>query len=121
MCTELFNITTCYVQPIYIPIHHTMKNVGCISADMQARIEPPHIPFIKLEVGYYFTTQIIKVKMRRNLSLAASEIYNINMNTFYDGQLEEFLSLLRKFKIAIDGTETTTPSGRINYLRMMLC
>ena len=42
------------------------------------------------------------------------------MNTFNDGQQEEFLSLLRNFKIAINGTGTTTPSVRITYLRTML-
>ena len=42
------------------------------------------------------------------------------MNTFDDGQPEEFLSLLRNFNIVIDGTGNTTPSGRINYLRTML-
>ena len=42
------------------------------------------------------------------------------MNTFDDVKPEEFLSLLRNFKIWIDGTGTTTPSGRINYVRTML-
>ena len=66
------------------------------------------------------TTHIIKIKIRRNPTSAASETYNVNMNTFDDGQPEKFLSLLKNFKIAIDGTRTTTPSGRINYLRTML-
>ena len=42
------------------------------------------------------------------------------MDTFKDGQPEEFLYLLKNFKIAIDGTGTTTTSGWINYLRTML-
>ena len=37
-----------------------------------------------------------------------------------DGQPGEFLYLLINFKIAIDGTGTTTPYGRINYLNTML-
>ena len=65
-------------------------------------------------------THIVKVKMRRNPSSAESETYNINMNTFYDGQPGEFLALLNSFSIAIDGTGTTIPSVRINYLRTML-
>ena len=87
---------------------------------MQARIEPLLISLVKLEVDDDCTTHIIKVKMRRNTSSAASEMYNVNMNTFDDGQPEEFLSLLRKFKIATDVTRTTTPYGQINYLRTML-
>ena len=43
------------------------------------------------------------------------------MSTFDDCQPEEFLSLLRNFKITTDGTGTTTTSVRINYLRTMLC
>ena len=47
--------------------------------------------------------------MRRNTSSEASETHNTNMNTFDDVQPEEFLSLLKNFKIATDGTGTTTP------------
>ena len=65
-----------------------MNNVGCISADMQSRIKPLSIPLIKVEVYDYCTTHIIKVKILRNSSSAASETYNVNMNTFYDGQPE---------------------------------
>ena len=42
------------------------------------------------------------------------------MNTFDCGQPKELLSLLRNFKIVIDGAGVTTPSGRINYWRTML-
>ena len=41
-------------------------------------------------------------------------MYNVNMNTFDDGQPEEFLSPLRNLNISADVTGTKTPSGRIN-------
>ena len=63
---------------------------------------------------------IIKVKVWRNPSQAALETYKINISTFNDGQPEELLALLRNCNIAIDGTGTTTASGRINYLSTML-
>ena len=94
-----------------------MKNVGTwISADTQARIETPPIPLIKLEVDDESTNQIIKVNMRRQQSSVACKTYNINMKIFDNGQPEEFLSILNNFKIATEGTVTTTPSGQINYL-----
>ena len=37
------------------------------------------------------------------------------MYTFDDGQSEEFLALLRNWKIATEGTGTTSASGQINY------
>ena len=97
-----------------------MKNVGWLSDDMQANIDHPPIPLIKFELDGDRTTHIIKVKMRRNPSSVASETYKVNMNTLDDGQPEEFLSLLRNFNIATDGTGTTTPYSWINYLRAML-
>ena len=42
------------------------------------------------------------------------------MSIFDDIQPEEFLALLRNFKIAVEGKGTTTVSGHINYLCMML-
>ena len=97
-----------------------MKNVGWLSSDMQARIDTPTILLMKLGVDDVCTTHIIKVKIRINPSSAASETYKVNMDTFNDCQPEEFLSLLRNFKIVTDGTGTTSPSGQINYLCTML-
>ena len=87
---------------------------------MQACIDPPPTPLIKLEVDDEFTNHIIKVKMRRNPSLAASKTYNINMNMFDDVQPGELLLLLKNLRIAIDGTRTTTAYGQINYRSTML-
>ena len=59
--------------------------------------------------------------MNINPSLAASELYNINMVTFENSQPEEFLALLKNFKIAINGIGTTSVTVRIKYLRMIFC
>ena len=56
-----------------------------------------------------------------NPSQATRETYKTKMYNFDDGQPEELLVLLRNFKITMDGTGMTSPSGRINYLYMMLC
>ena len=58
--------------------------------------------------------------MQINPSSAASKTYIVNINTSDDGQLEEFLLLLRNFMIEIEGTGTTTPYSHFNYLRIML-
>ena len=53
--------------------------------------------------------------------MAISERYNINISIFKDGHPEEFLTLLKNFIIAIDGTGTTSWPGRINYICTILC
>ena len=78
---------------------------------MQARIKPPPIPLVKLELEDERAIHIINVKMQRKPSLEASETYKINMNTFNDGQTEEFPALLKNFKLKTDWTETNYPSG----------
>ena len=98
-----------------------MNNGQYLSADVQARIEPPPIPLINFEFKDERSIHIIKVRMRRNPTSAVSCTFNINMSTFDDGQPEEFLALLKNSRIEIYGTVITSPSGRINYLSMMLC
>ena len=88
---------------------------------MQARIEPLPNPPIKLELKYEHAIYTLKVKMKRKSIPSASETYNMNISMFNDGQPDEFLALLNNFKIEIDGTGTTSPSGRITCLRNMLC
>ena len=97
-----------------------MKNVQCLSTDVQVCIEPPPIHFIKAEMEEINATHIIKVEFWRKPSQATLETYKINISTFDNGQPEEFLALLRNFKIEIYGTVMDTAAVRINYQRTML-
>ena len=47
----------------------------------------------------------------KGASWAKPRPYKVNMYTFNDGQPEEFLALLRNWKITTDRTGTTSPSG----------
>ena len=86
---------------------------------MQALIEPPPIPLINLDVDDDSITHIIKVKMWRNASSAASEMYYVNMNTFDYVQTKELISLPLKTSISeLMGPELHLhPVGLTNYLR----
>ena len=97
-----------------------MKNGPWLRSNVQACIETPQIPLIKVDLQELHATNIIKVKIQRTPSQATSETYKMNMSTFNEGQQEEFLMLLRNFKIAIDGTGTILPSGQINDLLTIL-
>ena len=65
-------------------------------------------------------SQIVKIKMRRNLVSAASDTYEFNMKSFDNGQLEEIFQFFNNFKKVIYGTVTTTSHDRINYLHTIL-
>ena len=58
--------------------------------------------------------------MRQNPSDIASKTNKLKIVTFENSQPEEFLQIMKKFKIVVDGTGTTTVAGKINYLRNLL-
>ena len=58
--------------------------------------------------------------MRRYPISATSKTYELKISTFGEGNPEEFLQMINKFKTGIDGTGTTTTPKRINYLRNLL-
>ena len=59
-----------------------MKNVQWISADVQAHIQLPPIPLIKVETEELNATHIIKIKVQRKPSQAILETYKITMSIF---------------------------------------
>ena len=63
-----------------------MNNGPWISVDVQACIEPPPVPLIKVELGELHATHIIKVKIQRKPSQATSEKYQMNTSILDDGQ-----------------------------------
>ena len=82
-----------------------MKTSGSsLSADIQVRIEPPSTPLITEELEEQKASNVIRVKIPRNPSQTVSETYKVNVYTFDEVQPEEFLALLRYWKIATDRT-----------------
>ena len=51
---------------------------------------------------------------------ATSDTYELKVQTFKNGKPEEFLQMMKNFKNGIDGTGTTSASGKIQFLRTML-
>ena len=90
-----------------------MKNYPAqISAEVQARIEPPPILLIKKNPLESNKCDIINIKIRRNPLDAASETKKLKIVTFKHGQPEDLLQLMKNFKRAVDGTCTTTTAGK---------
>ena len=87
-----------------------MKNVSqhanCLIAYVQGHIEHPPIFLIKVELEEEHLINIIKVKKKYLINVIT---VNINVSIFEDYQPEEFLALLKNYRIAIDGTVRTTP------------
>ena len=87
---------------------------------LQARIKQPPIPLINKETDGMKECDIIKIKMIQNLSNTDLETYKLKIVTFEHGQPEEFLSLMKNFKKAVDGTGNTQTAGNMNYICTIL-
>ena len=106
-----------------LPAYPTMKInqiSNCLSTDLKSHIEPPMITIIKVGLEEERVSNIIKVNNRRNLDSDTYDTYKLKMAMFENYQPEEFLALLNNFRIEINGTGTTSFSGRIKYIRTML-
>ena len=62
-----------------------LGNNRWLNADVQACIEPPPILIIKAEAGNTDEYNIIKITMLRDPASAASETYELKLQTFENG------------------------------------
>ena len=58
--------------------------------------------------------------MRRDPAPATFDTYELKVPTFENGKPEESLQMIKDFKTATDGTETTSTTGKIHFLHTML-
>ena len=58
--------------------------------------------------------------MRRDPTSATSDTYELKVQTFENGKPEEFLKMMKDFKTETDGTGTTSATGNIQFLRIVL-
>ena len=95
-------------------------NLKWLSAYAQSRIKPWPIPLNRLVTENLKGCNIINIKMRQYPLSYTSKTYEIKTATFENDKPEEFLTLMKNFKTAIDKTGTASAPRRINYLRNML-
>ena len=74
MCTSLFKVITCDnttdSQQKRYPTMELHADTNRLSADFQSCIEPPPIPLMKAEEELDKSSNIIKIKMCRNMASA---------------------------------------------------
>ena len=58
--------------------------------------------------------------MRQDPSSATSKTYELKFPMFENGKPEEFLQMMKDFKIVTDRTGTTSATKNIHFLRTML-
>ena len=92
-----------------------------INAEVQARIDPPPTPLIRTPSGKVEECNIIKIKMRQYSASVTSNTYELKVQTYKNGKPEEFLQMMKDFKTTTDGIGTNSATGKIQFLRTMLC
>ena len=98
-----------------------LGNNKWLNSDVQACIDSPPIPLIKATNRNKDDMDIINIKMRRDPASTTSKTYELKVHTFENGKPEEFLQMMKDFKTGIDGTATTSATGKIKFLTTMIC
>ena len=91
-----------------------LENNKGINVDAQECIEPNPTPLIKETNRKTEEKNIIDINMRRYPTSATSNTYNLKAQTFENGKPEEFLQMTKDSKTAVDGTGTTSVTGKKN-------
>ena len=98
-----------------------LGNNKWLDTNVQAHIDPPPISLIRSTTEKVEECNIIKINMRRDPAPATFDTYELKVPTFENGKPEESLQMIKDFKTATDGTETTSTTRKIQFLRTMLC
>ena len=83
MCVACVGVDLVQDEPKYM---NNQINQNWLSTDVQARIEPPPIPFANMEETEECHTNTIKVKMQHNPESATSETQKRKMKIFENVQ-----------------------------------
>ena len=87
-----------------------------LSAEVQARIEPPPTPIASPKEFKERACNTIKVKRRRNPTSAGSETYEFKMTIFENGKPKRLLQLMMNLNKAIDKTGNMAVAGIIHFI-----
>ena len=106
------------------PITVTMKDVSHRkkrrAGIVQVHVESPPTPLIKVNHNDKSYKDLVKIILRRDPMLAKSDLYELKMALFDNGELEEFLLFVWIFNKNLLAQGTLEMAFNIQYLRMIL-
>ena len=83
-------------------------------------VEPPPIPLIKSKNIKKLDKDCVEIKLRRDPKSQQSDLYELKMYLFDNGELEEFLLLIRNFNMTLKASGTILDGTKIQYLRTLV-
>ena len=83
-------------------------------------VEPPPIPLIQETYDRKLDKYFIKLKLRRDHMSSTSDLYELKMSLFENGEPEEFLLFVRNSNMTLTESWTLEAGMIIQYLRTLV-
>ena len=87
----------------------------------QSHVEPPPIHLINWTYGGKLEKDIVNLKLCRDPTSSTSDLYELRISFFDNGNPEEFLLFLHNFNTILAATGTLETVTKIQYLRTLVC
>ena len=87
----------------------------------QPHVDPPQIPLIKEKYDGKSDRYFVKLKLRRDPTLPTSDLYELKISLFDNGEPEEFLLFVRNFNMTLAASGTLEAGAKYQYLCTVLC
>ena len=87
----------------------------------QVHVEPPPIRLIKVKYYGKSDKYLVKLKLYRDNTSSAWDLYEFRMTFFYKGKPEEFLFSMRNFNMILEAFGKLEMGAKVQYLHMLVC
>ena len=84
-------------------------------------MEPLSTPLIKIMNETKAEMDDVKIKVCRDPTQEKSDMYELKMALFDNGEPEEFLLLVQNFNMTLDTSRTLSSNAKLQYLRNIIC
>ena len=83
-------------------------------------MDTPPIPLIKSNCDDNSDKDLVKLKLLRDTTSEKSDLYEFKTDFLDNGDLEEFLLLVRNFNTTFDTSGTLATDAKVQYLRTLV-
>ena len=97
--------------------HKKSWNVGAV----QVHVDPPTTPLIKIKHDDNSDKYFVKLELHRDLRSDKSDLYQLKIALFENGDTEDFLLFVRKPNTTIEASGMLGMAAKVPYICMLIC
>ena len=96
--------------------HNKNWNTGTV----HVHVDPPPIIPIKIKNNKKSDKYFVKIKLRRDPTSEKSDLYELKIPLFDNGELEDFLLFVCNFNVTLEASGTLKAGVKVQYLHTLV-